>query len=80
MNEKEFVHFIKKSLQEKHQLIEIDTNLKDIKKWDSLASVRVLLELSNKLDKKFEMNAIANFKSLRELYKYFTDTDTDNNK
>ena len=78
MNEKEFIHFIKKSLQEKDQLIEIDTNLKDIKKWDSLASVRVLLELSNKLDKKFEMNAIANFKSLHELYKYFTYTD--NNK
>lgn len=78
MNEKKFIDFIKKSLQEKHQSIEIDTNLKDIKKWDSLASVRVLLELSNKLDKKFEFNDIANFKSLRELYKYFTDTE--NNK
>ena len=78
MNEKKFIDFIKKSLQEKHQSIEIDTNLKDIKKWDSLASIRVLLELSNKLDKKFEFSDIANFKSLRELYKYFTDTE--NNK
>ena len=78
MNEKEFINFIKKSLQEKHQLIEIDTNLKDIKKWDSLTSVRILLEFSKKLDKKLEMTDIANFKSLRELYKYFTDTE--NNK
>jgi acyl carrier protein len=74
MNETKFIDFIKKSLQEKDQLIEIDTRLKDIKKWDSLASVRVLLELSNKLNKKFEINDIVNFKDLRELYKYFTDT------
>ena len=78
MNEKKFIDFIKKSLQEKHQLIEIDTQLKDIKKWDSLASVRVLLELSNKLNKKFEMSDIANFKNLRELYKYFTNTKNKN--
>jgi len=74
MNETKFIDFIKKSLQEKDQLIEIDTRLNDIKKWDSLASVRVLLELSNKLNKKFEINDIVNFKDLRELYKYFTDT------
>lgn len=74
MNETQFIDFIKKSLNEKDQLIKIDTKLKDIKKWDSLASVRVLLDLSNKLNKKFEINDIVNFKDLRELYKYFTET------
>ena len=74
MNETKFIDFIKKSLQEKDQLIKIDTKLKDIKKWDSLTSVRVLLELSSKLNKKLEINDIANFKDLRELHKYFTDT------
>ena len=74
MNETKFIDFIKKSLQEKDQLIKIDTKLKDIKKWDSLTSVRVLLELSGKLNKKFEINDIVNFKDLRELHKYLTDT------
>lgn len=74
MNEKQFIDFIKKSLNEKDQLIKIETKLKDIKKWDSLSSVRVLLDLSNKLNKKFEINDIVNFKDLRELYKYFTET------
>jgi len=74
MNEKQFIDFIKKSLNEKDQFIKIDTKLKDIKKWDSLASVRVLLDLSNKLNKKFEINDIVNFKDLRELYKYFNET------
>lgn len=71
MNEKEFVNFIKKSLQEKDQTIEINTKLKNIKKWDSLSSVRILLELSQKVDKKFELKDVANFKTLKELYKYF---------
>ena len=52
MNEKEFVNFIKKSLNETSQLILISTKLKDIKKWDSLSSVRVLLELSKKMGRK----------------------------
>ena len=71
MNEKEFVNFIKKSLQEKDQTIEISTKLKQIKKWDSLSSVRIFLELSQKVDKKFELQDVANFKTLKELYKYF---------
>ncbi len=71
MNEKEFVNFIKKSLNEKNQIILISTKLKDIKKWDSLSSVRVLLDLSHKMNKKLELNNIANFKTLEELYRYF---------
>tara|TARA_B100000674_G_C37822782_1_gene906657 strand:- start:926 stop:1144 length:219 start_codon:yes stop_codon:yes gene_type:complete len=71
MNEKEFVNFIKKSLNETSQLILISTKLKDIKKWDSLSSVRVLLELSKKMNKKLELNNIVNFKTLKELYNYF---------
>ncbi len=71
MNEKEFVNFIKKSLNERSQLILISTKLKDIKKWDSLSSVRVLLELSKKMNKKLELNNIVNFKTLKELYNYF---------
>jgi len=71
MNEKEFVNFIKKSLNEKNQTILISTKLKDINKWDSLSSVRVLLDLSQKMKKKLELNNIANFKTLEELYKYF---------
>lgn len=71
MNETKFIDFIKKSLQEKDQLITIDTMLKDIKKWDSLASVRVLLDLNKIFKKKSEISEIANFKSLKELYKYF---------
>lgn len=71
MNEKEFINFIKKSLNEKNQSILISTKLKDIKKWDSLSSVRVLLDLNQKMNKKLELNNIVNFKTLEELYKYF---------
>lgn len=71
MNEKEFINFVKKSLNEKNQTILISTKLKDINKWDSLSSVRVLLDLSQKMNKKLELSNIANFKTLEELYKYF---------
>ena len=71
MNEKEFINFVKKILNERNQLITINTKLKNIKKWDSLSSIRVLLELSQKLNKKFELNNVANFKTLKELFEYF---------
>ena len=41
MSEKIFLDTIKKSLNEKNQEINLNTNLKDIKKWDSLANVKL---------------------------------------
>lgn len=71
MNEKKFIDLIKKSLNERDQNFTIETKLNEIKKWDSLASVRVLLDLNKIYKKKSEISEIANFKSLKELYKYF---------
>tara|TARA_E500000178_G_C16640657_1_gene581830 strand:- start:182 stop:415 length:234 start_codon:yes stop_codon:yes gene_type:complete len=71
MNEKKFIDLIKKSLNERDQNFTIETKLNEIKKWDSLASVRVLLDLNKIFKKKSEISEIANFKSLKELYKYF---------
>ena len=55
MNEKDFIKLIKKSINEKKQDIHLSTKLKDIKKWDSLANVRVVLDLSRQFKKKIDM-------------------------
>ena len=70
MNEKVFIDTIKKSLNERNQEINLNTNLKDIKKWDSLANVRVILDLNQSFKKKLDVNSTANFKTLRELYEF----------
>ena len=70
MNEKVFIDTIKKSLNEKNQEINLNTNLKDIKKWDSLANVRVILDLNQSFKTKLDVNSTANFKTLRELYEF----------
>ncbi len=70
MNEKIFIDTIKKSLNERNQEINLNTNLKDIKKWDSLANVRVILDLNQSFKKKLDVSSTANFKTLRELYEF----------
>ena len=70
MNEKDFIKLIKKSINEKKQDIHLSTKLKDIKKWDSLANVRVVLDLSRQFKKKIDMNKILNFITLKELYEF----------
>ncbi len=70
MSEKKFIETIKKSLNEKNQEINLNTYLKDIKKWDSLANVRVILDLNQTFKKNLDISSIANFKTLRELYEF----------
>ncbi len=70
MSEKIFIDTIKKSLNEKNQEINLYTNLKDIKKWDSLANVRVILDLNQVFKKKLDVSSTANFKTLKELYEF----------
>tara|TARA_B110000003_G_scaffold249271_1_gene261511 strand:+ start:86 stop:307 length:222 start_codon:yes stop_codon:yes gene_type:complete len=72
MNENEFLDIIKKALNEKQQNLTLDTKLKDIKKWDSLANVRVLLDLNKKSLKKLKISEILNFKNLKDLLKYYS--------
>lgn len=72
MKEDEFLDIIKKALNEKQQKLTLDTKLKDIKKWDSLANVRVLLELNKKSSVKLKIGEILNFKNLQELFKYYS--------
>ena len=72
MNENEFLDKIKKALNEKQQNLTLDTKLKDIKKWDSLANVRVLLDLNKKSLKKLKISEILNFKNLKDLFKYYS--------
>ena len=72
MNENEFLDKIKKALNEKQQNLTLDTKLKDIKKWDSLANVRVLLDLNKKSLKKLKISEILNFKNLKDLLKYYS--------
>ena len=70
MSEKIFLDTIKKSLNEKNQEINLNTDLKDIKKWDSLANVRVILDLNKTFKKKLDVSSTVNFKTLKELYEF----------
>ena len=72
MKEDEFLDIIKKALNEKQQKLTLNTKLKDIKKWDSLANVRVLLDLNKKSSVKLKIGEILNFKNLQELFKYYS--------
>jgi|TARA_Y100000389_G_C17195196_1_gene380844 acyl carrier protein len=72
MNENKFLDIIKKALNEKQQNLTLNTKLIDIKKWDSLANVRVLLNLNKKSLKKLKISEIVNFKNLKDLFKYYS--------
>tara|TARA_B110000114_G_C14944426_1_gene337723 strand:- start:379 stop:600 length:222 start_codon:yes stop_codon:yes gene_type:complete len=72
MSENEFLNIIKKALNEKQQNLTLDTKLKDIKKWDSLANVRVLLDLNKKSSAKLKISEIINFKNLKDLFRYYS--------
>ncbi len=70
MSEKKFIDTIRKSLNEKKQEINLNTELKEIKKWDSLSNVRVIIDLNQVFKKNLDISSTANFKTLKELYEY----------
>jgi acyl carrier protein len=68
IDHKTFLDLISKNINQKKEDLSLDTKIKELKNWDSLTNVRVVIALQSKTKKKFNLSKIYNFKSLRELF------------
>ena len=68
INQEAFLNLISKNINHKRENLNLDTKIKEIKNWDSLTNVRVVMALQTKTRKKFNLSKFYNFKTLRELF------------
>ena len=68
INKEDFISLICKNINEKKENINLNTKIKDLKKWDSLTNIRIVIALQTKTKKSFNMSKFYNFKSLNELF------------
>lgn len=70
MDQKEFIKIISKAININSEKIQINSIIKDIEEWDSLASVRVMLKLQKTVKKELSLSKIAKFQKVKDLYEY----------
>ena len=68
IDHKTFLDLISKNINKKKEDLSLDTKIKELKNWDSLTNVRVVIAIESKTKKKFNLSKFYNFKSLRELF------------
>lgn len=68
IDHKTFLNLISKNINNKKENLSLDTKIKELKNWDSLTNVRVVIALQAKTKKKLNLSQFYNFKSLRELF------------
>ena len=66
MKEKDFLKVISTVVGD--EKIKLDTKIKDIKKWDSLTTVRIFIELEKIKKSKIPISKFSNFSSLNDLF------------
>ena len=75
IDHKTFFNLIYRNINQKSEDLSLDTKIKELKNWDSLTNVRVVMALETKTKKKFNLSKFYNFKSLRELFDKINETN-----
>ena len=69
--EKKLMHVLTQILNIKQEKFNINGNLKNIKAWDSLNHMKILLALQKKFNKKIDFSKASELNSYKKLCKFF---------
>jgi acyl carrier protein len=72
MKNKFIYKILAKNLKISEESINSETNIKNTPEWDSLAHVRIILELEAETKKKVRNDQIGELNSVKKLIKHFT--------
>ena len=72
MKNKFIYKILAKKLKSSEESINSETNIKNTPEWDSLAHVRIILELEAETKKKVRNDQIGELNSVKKLIKHFT--------
>ncbi len=71
MNKKDIFQLISKNLKVPEEDINIETSSKNFGAWDSLAHLRIILELEKRSNIKVRNDQIGELNSVKKIIKYF---------
>jgi|TARA_B100000768_G_C11107081_1_gene301625 acyl carrier protein len=72
MNNKLIYQILARNLKISENSINLETDTKNTPEWDSLAHVRIILELEKELKIKVRNDQIGELNSIKKLIKHFT--------